>query len=56
MDTAKFRLTSLHGDRGQILLSPGPRKPIRSMSLRELFYHSSVEQIVKAIKTEGTSK
>lgn len=53
MDTAKFKLTNMHGGRGIVVNIP---EPTRGMSLRELFYHSSVGQIVKALKTDGKPK
>lgn len=56
MLTGKFKLTDMHGDRGMVVHIPEPRKPVRAMSLRELFYHSNVGQIVEAIKAEGVVK
>lgn len=56
MHNNKFKLTDMHGGRGVVVHIPEPRKSVRGMTLRELFYHSSVTQIIETIKTESVVK
>jgi hypothetical protein len=51
-DMSKYKLTGMHGDGGTYTQVVEHPKPVRALSLNELFFYNDVRRVVEKIKKE----